>query len=232
MNVEIITKYVRNVLFISSCGDIGHIPSYSGTCFLIKVAQNKYIVTAKHVVENYDINDMVILLDPSSSNIEISHHKIKISHAVLLTDTSIVPDFYQQKMIDDFAIFEVDTEGNDSLFDPYFFEYINPVFPLDNQGHLFIVGFPDCCQEINAETHEGSFEPILLNCCDYRKEIFYGFRVTVAQNEFDTFSGFSGSPLFYQAPDGSLCIIGMVLQSKEDTNFLYGIDIGVIKLFL
>lgn len=225
-----LTSYVRNNLFFVDCGDCGKWGAQSGTCFLFRYKKKFLMVTAKHALGTFDINNVKILLNPFAEDIDARHRAIAFSYSFCFNGDNGALDYDSDA--DDFCIFEVDEHEPEEELQPFFFEYISPnIRELGATSNMIIVGYPTCLQDMNFDDSSGEFEAKALYANSFRKEhiMDFSFTVNVSQHTCSSFDGFSGSPVFYTKPDNTYGVIGIVLRGTAESGIFHCLDIRMVE---
>lgn len=222
--------YVRNNLFLVDCADLGKWSAQSGTCFLFSYNNKFFMVTAKHALGTFDVNDVKILLNPWDDDIAAKHRTIAFSGAFCLDGNTGALDYDSDA--DDFCIFEVDEHEPKEMLQPFFFEYVRPnIHELNSSSSIIIVGYPTILQDMNFDDSSGEFEAKALCANSFRKEhiMDFSFTVNVSQHTCSSFDGFSGSPVFYTKPDNTYGVIGIVLRGTAESGIFHCLDIRMVE---
>ncbi len=229
-----IEKYVRNVFFLTDCGsEIGTFASISGTCFLVKFENAYYVITAKHVLQDFNIKDLKVLLDPHSEDDEKRHRALAFESAFTFNGDTGAIDYDND--CDDVCILKVHNEEPPDLLDPFFFSYISPSCrDFAKNAQLIIAGFPTCEQEIGDGREHGVFGAIYLRCSRYERDqpLDFKFRAIVTPNCVKDFDGFSGAPIFCILNDGTRKISGMVIRGSAQSGIFHCIDFRLFEAAL
>ncbi len=225
-----LVNYVRNNLFFVDCGNCGKWGAQSGTCFLFRYKKKFFMVTAKHALGTFDINDIKILLNPFAEDIAARHRAIAFSNSFCFNGDNGALDYDSDA--DDLCIFEVDEHEPAEEFQPFFFEYVTPdIHELKVSSSLIIVGYPTYLQNMNFDDSSGEFEAKALYANSFRKKniLDYHFTLNVATNACSDFDGFSGSPVFYEKPDNTYGVIGIVLRGTAESGIFHCLDIRMVE---
>ena len=225
------TRYVRNILFLVDCQENGRWPALSGTCFLFCYHKKFYVITAKHALHDFDINDIKILLNPYAADIRERHRTIAFSGAFSFNGDSEKTDYDSDA--DDICIFEVDQREPEALLSPHFTEYVRPD-NISANAEMFVVGYPNKNQYIDYDKNVGEFGAIILPVKKYSDSNLHDFKfqLYVEKNIYPDFDGFSGAPVFYKKPDGNLRVIGIVLRGSAKSGIFHCLDIRRVEAFI
>ena len=233
MDYNVFEKYVRNVLFLTDCSPYGRWASISGTCFLVKHQDSYFAVTARHVLHEFLVENIKVLLNPYSSDDSMRHRALCFDQAFCFNGDP--GDGNYDSDCDDFCILKVHHEEPKLLLDPFFFPYSTPSCrDINCESRLIVAGYPTCEQETGDGSSEGVFQLVYLSCSKYERDNLFDFkfRVHIKNHGIENFDGFSGAPVFCVSKDEKIKIIGIVIRGGAEAGILHCLDFRLFEAAL
>lgn len=231
INPEDYTRYIRNLLFVVDGGEnVGKMGAIEGTCFLLKFQNTYYVITTKHGLGDFKINDLKIMLNPYSTDESIMLRALAIEDACSFNGHD--GSMYYDDDLDDYVIIRVHREEPSELIDEFFFPY-RPIDKSDfaNNPKLVVAGYPTCGQDIDYDDHVGDFGATIVFPYKFEPS-------STRENQFIlyakqahgivSFDGFSGSPVFLHFPSGDIKVLGMVLRATASSGVFNCLFLSVV----
>lgn len=200
--------YSRPVLFERECSEFPY--SLSGSCFGIKYKHQYLIVTAKHVLDNFNEDDNIsIPYVLGSDNFLPINNLNTIAYCTFMDDTDKF----------DIAILNIEDKLLNENFDPNsFFEIEECLADITSFDKCVIYGFPQEINGIDYDDKKIRVQRQMLEADNIKKSPYdYCFSFETKNESKKYLNGLSGSPIFGLKENGKgydYCLIGMMIREK------------------
>ena len=203
-----------------------------GSSFIFNYKGQVFVITAKHVIEN--------------NNVDYRHSRVLMrdsSMALPLTNiyTPDFPDHENREEVEDFVLFEVDDKlytqiSNKDLYSWKITEWSYPPYELEIGAQILIAGYPfteDRYQWIPEDNYEWENQKIketLLYNIGYLTDSVLGkgmYTFDGDPSELD-YNGLSGSPVFCMR-NGFVHFIGIATRGSSSSGLIHFLGVEFIK---
>ncbi|KAB7887778.1 hypothetical protein [Poseidonibacter ostreae] len=207
MTIKDLGIYTRPVLFDTKSCDYPY--GLLGSCFGIEYENEYLIITAQHVLDNFENKNILvpyILGSDTFLPINIIH---ELSYSSEIDDTDKF----------DLAIIHIEKKKlNKDFIKTSFYKIDNSLLEATSYTEFIIYGFPSKINGIDYEEKKVNAQRMIIEAINITKSPYtYCYSLETAEDTKEYLNGLSGSPVFGLKKVNSqinYCFVGMMIREK------------------